>query len=299
MSFETWLERLRPNRASQSPARRRALLAVAFSAFVALGVVAIVNFPDEPPVRPRWWLLAIVAIVGPLATVALNGLEFVQQGRLVDRAIPLRDAIRVSVLGTAANLAPVPGSAIVRTATLSDDEVGVARAAGTTITVGVAWLGTGALVAGALQPFAGRVAIGLACGAVGAVLLVTTRLLVARARPAAGTGAVFAAIVAVEAGTVVVGALRLCGFIVGLGLDVDAAQAVGLTLAGVLASATGVFPAGIGIREALIGLASPLLDLPVAVGITAASADRVAGLAVLAVLSALLVSRDSDRSRAP
>jgi hypothetical protein len=298
MSYDTWLARMRPNPARQSLARRRWLLAVAGAAFVVLGVVAVANFPDEPPVHPRWWLLALVAVAGPLTTVLLNGLEYVQQGRLVDRTIPLRDAIRVSVLGTAANLAPVPGSAIVRTAALADDEVGVARAAGTTVTVGVAWLGTGALVAGALQPFAGRAAIGAACAAVGVALLCVTRVLVARAAPAAGITSVFAAIIAVEAGTVIVGALRLCGFIAGLGLDVDAAQAVGLTLAGVLASATGLFPAGIGIREALIGVASPLLELPVAVGITAASADRIAGLVMLGVLSTVLTTRDAPRSRA-
>lgn len=298
MSFEAWLARLRPSPTQGSPSRRRLLLVIAGAAFVVLGVLAIANFPDEPSVRPRWWLLAFVAVAGPLTTVMLNGLEYVQQGRLVDRVIPLRDAIRVSVLGTAANLAPVPGSAIVRTAALTDESVGVTRAAGTTITVGVAWLGTGAVVAGALQPFAGRALIGATCATVGVVLLAVTRLLVARAAPAAGTDKVFASIVAVEAGTVIVGALRLCGFIVGLGLDVDAAQAVGLTLAGVLASATGVFPAGIGIREALIGVVSPLLDLPVAVGITAASADRVAGLVVLAVSSSILVALDGRRARA-
>lgn len=257
-----------------------------------MAAVAVVNFPDDLDPEPRWWLLALVVVCGPLATVALNGLEYVQQGRLLDRRIALRDAVRVSVLGTAANLLPLPGSVIVRTGALArNDDVGVARAAGTTATVGVAWLGASALVAGALQPFAGRALLGASLLAVGLALLALTAMLVRRSQLADGVVSVFASIVAVETATVVVGALRLFGCVAALGLDVTAAQAVGLTLAGVLASATGVFPAGLGIREALIAVASPLLDLPAAVGLLAATVDRLAGLVVLAVLTALLAAR--------
>lgn len=298
MNLESLLQRLRPGRAG-SPARQRVLLVVALVAFVAMTAIAIINFPDDLDPNPRWWLLAIVAVFGPLITVTLNGLEYVQQGRLVGRRIALRDAVRVSVLGTAANLAPVPGSVIVRTSALAADEVGVKRAAATTATVGLGWLGASALAAGVLQPFADRVALGLLLVVAGLVLLGTTFVLVRRAVPGDGAGGVFGAIVLVELGTVVVGALRLTGFVYGLGLDSTASQAVGLTLAGVIASATGVFPAGLGIREGLIALASPVLDLPVAVGLVAAAADRIAGLAMLAILTTVLVARRDRPSTSP
>jgi hypothetical protein len=269
-------------------------------AFVAMTAMAIINFPDDLDPKPRWWLLAMVGVLGPLVTITLNGLEYVQQGRLVGRRIALGNAVRVSVLGTAANLAPIPGSVIVRTSALATDEVGVKRAAATTATVGLGWLGASALAAGVLQPVADRVALGVLLGVVGLVLLATTFVLVHRAAPADGAVGVFGAIVLVELATVVVGALRLTGFVYGLGLDITAAQAVGLTLAGVIASATGVFPAGLGIREALIAVASPVLDLPVSVGLVAAAADRVAGLAMLAILTTILVIRGratNDRRR--
>ena len=288
MQLDEWLGRLRPGR-STSPRVRQALLGFALVAFGIMTIVAIARFPDDVDIAPRWWLLAIVGIAGPLVTVSLNATEFVQQGRLVARRIAWRDAARISVLGTAANLAPLPGSVIVRTAALTEDEVGATRAAGTTATVGLAWLGAGALTAGALQPFAGRAWLGAVLVPVGVGLLALTLLLVRRASPADGVGVVFGAIVAVEVGTVVVGALRLTGIIYGLGLDVNASQALGLTLAGIVASATGVFPAGLGIREALIAAASPILDVPVAVGVVAAAADRLAGLAMLAVLTTVLM----------
>lgn len=293
----SWMSRLRPAR-SASPRVQRVLLAIAFVAFVAMGWLAIANFPDEPEPEPRWGLLVLVGMLGPLVTVFLNGLEYRQQGRLVDRAVPIGDAIRVSVLGTAANLAPVPGSVLVRTSALVSEQTGVKRAAATTATVGVAWLGASAFAAGVLQPVADRVLLGVLLVVAGVALLAATYVFVRRAAPADGTNAVFAAIVLVELGTVIVGGLRLLGIIAGLGLDVTLAQALGLTLAGVIASATGIFPAGIGIREALVGLISPALGLEPAVAVAAAAADRLAGLLVLAVLTAVIVARRDRTGKA-
>ncbi len=293
----SWMSRLRPAR-SASPRVQRVLLAVAFVAFVAMGWLAIANFPDEPEPEPRWALLVAVGVLGPLVTVFLNGLEYRQQGRLVDRVVPIGDAIRVSVLGTAANLAPVPGSVLVRTSALVSEQTGVKRAAATTATVGVAWLGASAFAAGVLQPVADRVLLGAVLVGAGVALLAATYFLVRRVAPADGTNAVFAAIVLVELGTVIVGGLRLLGIIAGLGLDVSLAQALGLTLAGVIASATGIFPAGIGIREALVGLISPVLGLEPAVAVAAAAADRLAGLLVLAVLTAVIVARRDRTGKA-
>jgi hypothetical protein len=277
---------LRPG--STSPRVQRALLGVALAAFAVMAAVAVRAFPDEPDPEPRWPLLLLVGIAGPLVTVLLNALEYVQQGRLVAKRIALPDALRVSVLGTAANLAPVPGSVLVRTNALVDEHTGVRAAASTTVTVGLAWLAAGALAAGVLQPFADRALAGAVLAAAGVGLFALVYVFVRRAVPAHAVSH-FGAIALVELATVAVGALRLAGFIAGLGLDVTAAQAVGLTLAGVVASATGIFPAGLGIREALVAAASPLLDVPAAVGLAAAAADRLAGLAVLAVLTVVIL----------
>ncbi len=282
----------------RSPTTQRVVLVAACAAFVVMAAIAIVTFPNEPEPEPRWALLALVGIGGPLVTVLLNGLEYVQQGRLLGRRIAVGDALRVSVLGTAANLAPLPGSVLVRTRALVDEQTGLKRAAGTTVTVGLAWLAASALAAGVLQPFAGRSVIGAVLVVVGLGLFGVVYGLV---RGAVGSGALarLGAIAAVELATVAVGALRLAGFVAGMGFDVSADQAVGLTLAGVLASATGIFPAGIGVREGLVAAASPLLDLPAAVGLAAAAADRVAGLIVLAVLAAVIVGRRTESPQFP
>jgi hypothetical protein len=47
-----------------------------------------------------------------------------------------------------------------------------------------------------------------------------------------------------------------------------------------------------GVKEALVGLVSPLVGVPVAVGITGAVVTRLFGFATLAVASSTLVVRD-------
>jgi hypothetical protein len=74
-----------------------------------------------------------------------------------------------------------------------------------------------------------------------------------------------------------------------LDLDVSVGQAVALTLSGVIAAATGIFPAGLGIREAVAAGIASAVSLPAAVGFVATAADRIAGLLVLAVASAVVL----------
>lgn len=272
----------------RTPAQQRALLVVAGLVFVAAAAVALRNLPDD--LDPHWLGLVLVGTAGPLLTVALNGAEFVVQGSLLGRRTPFAEAVRISVLATAANLLPLPGSAIVRTQALSGE--GYRRAAGSTIVVAVAWLGCTAGVAAVLYGAVGDAwAVTGALAAVAAGAIGGTWVFVRRAAPPAGTAPVFVRLLAVETATALVGAARFYLTIRVLGFDVTPGQAVALTLAGVVASATGIFPAGIGIREALAGAVSPLVGLSASVGVVAAAVDRVAGLVVLAVLTGILAVR--------
>jgi hypothetical protein len=283
------LLRTRDRLASVSPARQRWLLAAAGVLFVVAAVAAAVNLPDDVDRDPDWLALAVVGVAGPLLTIVCNGGEFVVQGRLLGRRLHLGEAVRVSVLGTAANLLPLPGSILVRTQALAGRD-GYRRAAASTMVAAVAWIGATAALGAALTAFVdGAEALTATLAAAAAVLFVTTGMLVARLRPPSERLAVFGALLGVEAATAAVGAARFYLTIRFLGLDATAAQAIALTMSGVLASATGIFPAGIGIREAIAGAISPLVGLSASVGVVAAAVDRVFGLAVLAVVTATLV----------
>lgn len=277
-------------RAPQSPARRRALLGAA-GIVLAVGLaVAVRSFPKVDR-DPRWWLLGIVGVLGPLVTAALNGAEYMVQARLVGLRVPFGRAIRVSILASAANLLPLPGSVVVRTGALTSGGAGLRKAVWATFAVGVVWIGATGLIAGSFQIFTDVRWVGLGVAVVGVVLLAIAASMLRRNLDACEWRGLFARAVAVEASLTLVGGLRFLGVLVGFGFSVAPSQAVALTLAGVIATASGVFPGGIGIREALAAAVSPLVGLPAAVGLVAAAADRVAGLAILAAMTGVLVAR--------
>ena len=87
--------------------------------------------------------------------------------------------------------------------------------------------------------------------------------------------------------------------IVALGVEVSGGQALALTVSGAIASAAGIFPAGLGLREAMSAGVAALVDLPASVGFVAASIDRVLGLVVLgiATLALLLQRKRTDHER--
>jgi hypothetical protein len=100
-------------------------------------------------------------------------------------------------------------------------------------------------------------------------------------------------LLAIEVGAVTVGALRLVVIGAGLGGGIGFGQAAGLGLANIVAAAAGIFPGGLGLREALSALLAPILDLPAAVGAVAASFDRLLGLPVVIAAALVLARRDA------
>ena len=264
-------------------------MAVAIVFFIGAGAYAIRDFPSDAIRHARWWLLAMVCIAGPLATVALNGAEYIAQARIVGVQVAFLEGVRVSIVATAANMLPIPGSALVRTQALATSGSGYKKATATTFTVGAAWMGSTATLAAILGLATGTIAAGAAVGAIGVAFLGVSYVLLHRAQPPTGIGDMFGRILAIESGAAIVGALRFFGILYALGIDISAPQAMALALASVIASASGIFPAGIGIREALAGAIGAIVGLPAASGVAAAATDRVAGLFVLAALTGLLM----------
>src|SRR5258708_34231260 len=89
-----------------------------------------------------------------------------------------------------------------------------------------------------------------------------------------------ARIVGTEVCFVLVQASRLYRVLRGFGLHISLAQAVALALSGVLATALGIAPGGVGLREALAAGIGPLVGLPASASIVATAFDRIPDLAV-------------------
>jgi uncharacterized membrane protein YbhN (UPF0104 family) len=88
--------------------------------------------------------------------------------------------------------------------------------------------------------------------------------------------------------------LRLYLVGLALGFNVTVAQAAALTVSAVLATATGFFPGGLGIRELLAAGVSPLVRLSSLVGIAVSAVDRLGTLCVLVPLSAYWLRRTAE-----
>lgn len=283
-----------------SAGTERAVLAVAALLFVAAFVFGLRAVPEDLQLTV-WPLVGLALVAVPLANVA-NGLEYATAARIGGHAVPVGEALEVSVLSSAANLLPLPGAALVRVRAMRRRGSSYRQALAVTALVGGAWLATSLVLAGGLlaAPRPGEVddvaalAV-LGCGVTGVAL---AGIAVRRLVPAGQAAVLAAGLLAAEALAVAVAALRYLLVLGALGLDVTLEQAVALSVASVLASALGFVPGGLGLREALAGVIAGLVGLPVATGVLAAAVDRLVGLPVLAALSAGIVARGgADRRR--
>lgn len=277
-----------PGRQARSAGTDRAVLAVAALLFVAAFAYSLASVPSGDLRVTAWPLVALAVLVVPLATVA-NGLEYAVAARIGGHRIALGEALEISVLSSAANLLPLPGAALVRVRAMRRRGSSYRQALAVTVLVGGAWLATSLVLAGALlasrRGVTGGVALAAVLGA-GGLGLGATVLGCRRLAPAGEARALVTGLVGAEVLAVAVAAARFLLVLRALGLDVAVEQAVALTVAGVVASAIGFVPGGLGLREALAGAIAGLVGLPVATGVLAAGVDRLVGLPVLAALAA-------------
>ena len=277
--------------------QRDVAMVVALVAFSAMGVLAVRSLPEGTTDDIDWALIAAVGVIGPTVTIFLNAMEFRAQGRMLGHSIDWPDSFRISTLSSAANLLPLPGSVVVRTGSLTMRGSTLAQATATGLIAGTAWMGSAFATAGVggllLRRFSGG-----AAGLVIAVVLITlSRYLTGRLTTDAVT--TWPSLVAVEFALTLVSGARFFFVIVALGVEVSGGQALALTVSGAIASAAGIFPAGLGLREAMSAGVAALVDLPASVGFVAASIDRVLGLVVLgiATLALLLQRKRTDHER--
>jgi uncharacterized membrane protein YbhN (UPF0104 family) len=288
----TLIERLARIRSSAQLQRlQRPLLAIAAIAFVMMTVLGLRHLPDAPePVR--WWLLLILIVTTPIG-LACNAGEYWISARLVDHHASLLRSMRIAVLGSAFNLLPLPGSVLVRTQALREGGSSYKRAAGTSGVVGVGYISMG--FAGAAVPlFATRPAIAIVFVGLAVVFGVATYVGVRTYVHERVTWFVLV-VFGVEMGSVVIKSVAFLVIGRAVGYDVGLGQSLVLNLSTVITSAIGIFPGGLGIREFLAGVLSPLVGIERSVGLVITAFNRLLGLLVLALLAGVLLLLREDR----
>lgn len=221
------------------------------------------------------WLVLLVGLAA--TTLCIIMLEFRVLARVAGVRVSAKQAFSVTVIGTAANLLPVPGSAITRYVVLQ--RRGVAASVITTTLLGGAliWLGVAAGVA-ALGLTAGSTVIGgaFALGAIGVFGAGVLML-----RRAGGSGRDTALLTLIELGITVVGIVRFFTAAAMLSLPGSLRETVALAAAGPASAAVGIVPGGLGIRESLAAALGAVSGLGGAEAAVIAVVDRAVGLAIL------------------
>lgn len=268
--------------AKRSPATERLLMLAAVILFVGATAIAYANLPDpRPPIR--WLPLVAVTVFSVPGISILNAVEYRISGAILGHPIRFGEAFRVSVLASAVNQLPVPGAALVRIRALKRTGSTYGRATGSTAAVGLAWIGTTALVSGLLQ-VPERWALGVVFAGAGLTLLVISFSLVRWQSRDRALGHMVR-LIAVEVGALALTTLKFWAALYAIGLSVSVAQAAALALSIVVAAATGFFPGGLGIREVIAAGVGPLVGVPAGSALVATAISRVTGMIAFSILA--------------
>ena len=277
---------LRLPRGRQRPPRW--LLAVAIAAIAAGAFFAIRSLPDDLE-HFVWWPIAAIAVL-VVPGVTLNGYEYLVTARLSGVTVRLLAAVRIAIYGTAANLLPLPGASLVRIEAMRRSGASLGRATKSTAAVGVAWLAASLVAAGLVLLPRGLIALPpLAAGAAALAVLVAV---LARGRTRRETLRAVATILAVELAFVVTAAAKLWFAMTAIGADPSVAAALTIGVSGVLASATGFLPGGLGLREGLAAALGPLVGIDPSIAFLAVLIDRIVSLSALALIATAMLASE-------
>jgi hypothetical protein len=287
------------NRWSARPRNRVLLLAASFAVFVILTVLSFAAIRGG--VDFHLWAFLVLVFVATPAIALINAAEYRVIARIIGHDVPWAGAIHLTVVASAANLLPLPGGVMVRTQALRQRGSSYKGALGANAAAGMAWVATGCFAIGVLLVGGSDRRIGTGVGLVAiAIAAVVGTLGILRRAERERSLRHLVALLIVEVTTVILTAVRIALAFMMIGFHVDVVQAVALTASIIIAAAVGIFPAGLGLREALAGLIGSAVSLRAARSIAAIAADRVAdqiGLAVIAGIVIVLNHRRSARNR--
>ena len=208
--------------------------------------------------------------------------------------------MRVTIVGSAANLLPLPGGALVRVQALASRGARYRHTITAAGVIGLMSIGAQLVLVSVANVAEASVGLLLALFAGGLVVIaISVAILRTAASDTRRVTRFGCYILILELVYAAMAAVRLWLIFIGLGVDLDLPAVFALSAVGSVATAIGFFPGALGVKEALVGVVSPLVGVPVAVGVTGAVVSRLFGFAVLAVASCTLVVRDAVRRSPP
>jgi hypothetical protein len=248
-------------------------LPILFAALALFVIGSIVSFRsmdirwDEIQLAP---LLFLVAVLVPL-NIIYSAINMMLMGRASNVRITLTDGIRISAFAQVAEMLPIPGGAIVRTAALMKAGVGGLRSTGLVLAFSILWV---------------------ACAAIGGGIALVDAGLPAFILLAAGSGMATATIgwlgwkfdwgTALLATVLRVLGIALVGWrivvaftVIGVAISWMASLTFAFTV--ILGTAASIVPAGLGVGESLSALVADRVSVAPAAAFLAAAIARFTG----------------------
>lgn len=269
------------------------ILATAMLLFLA-GIY--LSLRDEPDLfnEFEWYGVAVVVLVGVPLTVMINGLEFMCCARMVGGQFSIFRSLEITIVGSAANMLPIPGASIVRILALKSTGLSLIKSTGINMLLALIWIGISFLYAGmTLLYFAdGLIAWGVM--GTGGLALLSSFWVVSYNHIHSMT---FLYVVVLKFVLVLVDAARIYFCFQAIGSDVLFLQASVFVVSGVMGSAVSVVPAGLGVRELVSAVLAPLIGVAASAGFLSATLNRIAGLATLLPIAGLLILFKKEKQR--
>ncbi|MCG9545948.1 flippase-like domain-containing protein [Vibrio sp. Isolate33] len=269
------------------------ILATAMLLFLA-GIY--LSLRDEPDLFNEfdWYDAAVVVLVGVPLTVMINGLEFMCCARMVGRKFSIFRSLEITIVGSAANMLPVPGASIVRILALKSTGLSLIKSTGINMLLALIWIGISFLYAGMtlLHFVDGLIAWGVI--GTGGLALLSSFWVVSYNHIHSMT---YLYVVVLKFVLVLVDAARIYFCFQALGLDVLFLQASVFVVSGVMGSAVSVVPAGLGVRELVSAVLAPLIGVAASAGFLSATLNRIAGLSTLLPIAGLLILFKKEKQR--
>ena len=283
------LQALRAYKPSEQTEKKLLLLSILI---MIIGLYLSVG--DNPGILSGidWRAIAIVILIGIPLTALGNALEFIVSGRMVGVTFSLLRALRVTVIGSAANMLPLPGSTIVRVAALKVSGVGIKQSTAITLLVALVWIGVSFLYAGIMIGQFQAGALAWFMGLPGLLVLIAAGFLT---RTSNASLWYYSQIVVIKSLMVLIDAARIYYCFLALNLEVLFVQASAFVIAGVVGSAVSIVPAGLGVRELVSAGLAPVVGLSVSAGFLSATLNRIIGLTTLVPVAGMLTLVNSEK----
>lgn len=279
-----WLVRLREWQRIRNTRLRRIIMAIAIALLIG-GI--ILSLRQQPDILSHldWRPALVVVLIAVPITAGLNAVEFLLSGRMIGVKVSMVRSLEVTILGTAANMLPLPGSTLVRVAGLTTAGAGVRASSASTFITAAIWLGVAFAFAGGAIYFVGVHVLGVTFLAGG--VFVWTVSMFAGGRLSGGLP-VMLGVTGVKLALVVTDTVRIYLCLQALNVDASLLQAASFTFAGIAGSAVSIVPAGLGVREAVSAAMAPVVGLAVADGFLSSALNRLFGLVTMLPVSMVL-----------